>query len=143
MSTLQAWLNPTKESKTEEVIISDRFIDPETKKPVPVKIRTITQDENDQLVKRSTVRQKEKGQVYETMDKSKYQGSLVVSCTVEPDFRNAELCKAYGEVDPNKVPGKMFWAGEFGKLVEAILKINGFRDPETESIELAEEAKNS
>ena len=137
MSKLEAFLKPTISELTEEVVVSDRFVDEEGK-PATVKIKAITQQLNNALIKKCTVRQKDKGQVYEHLDKPRYQAMLVQACVVEPDFSQKELCDAYGVVDPLEVPVKMFFSGEYAKLLEAIMEINGFKDGE----ELAEEAKN-
>jgi len=136
-SKLQAFLKPTKIDVTQEIIISDRFLD-EKGKPAKITIKAITQEENNKLIKLSTRTQKDKGQVYESLDRLNYQARLIVACTVEPDFATKEICDAYGVVNPLDVPAKMFFSGEYGKFVDAIMKLNGFKDAE----ELDEEAKN-
>jgi hypothetical protein len=124
---------------TKEIIISDRF--KEDGKPVPFKIRTISQAENDALVKKAQKVDMVRGRRIQYQDDQKYTNSLIVACTVQPDFRDAELCQAYGTLDPLEVPGKMLLSGETAKLVEAIMNLNGFtiQSPEEEE----EEAKNS
>ena len=124
---------------TKEIIISDRF--KEDGKPVPFKIRTISQAENDALVKKAQKVDMVRGRRVQYQDDQKYTNSLIVACTVQPDFRDAELCQAYGTLDPLEVPGKMLLSGETAKLVEAIMNLNGFtiQSPEEEE----EEAKNS
>jgi hypothetical protein len=124
---------------TKEIIISDRF--KEDGKPVPFKIRTISQAENDALVKKAQKVDMVRGRRIQYQDDQKYTNSLIVACTVQPDFRDSELCQAYGTLDPLEVPGKMLLSGETAKLVEAIMTLNGFtiQPPEEEE----EEAKNS
>ena len=124
---------------TKEIIISDRF--KEDGKPVPFKIRTISQAENDALVKKAQKVDMVRGRRIQYQDDQKYTNALIVACTVQPDFRDAELCQAYGTLDPLEVPGKMLLSGETAKLVEAIMTLNGFtiQPPEEEE----EEAKNS
>ena len=124
---------------TKEIIISDRF--KEDGKPVPFKIRTISQAENDALVKKAQKVDMVRGRRIQYQDDQRYTNSLIVACTVQPDFRDAELCQAYGTLDPLEVPGKMLLSGETAKLVEAIMTLNGFtiQPPEEEE----EEAKNS
>jgi hypothetical protein len=124
---------------TKESIISDRF--KEDGKPVPFKIRTISQAENDALIKKAQKVDMVRGRRIQYQDDQKYTNSLIVACTVQPDFRDAELCQAYGTLDPLEVPGKMLLSGETAKLVEAIMNLNGFsiQSPEEEE----EEAKNS
>ncbi len=139
MGVLSAFLHPEPMDITKEIIISDRF--KEDGKPVPFKIRTISQAENDALVKKAQKVDMVRGRRIQYQDDQKYTNSLIVACTVQPDFRDAELCQAYGTLDPLEVPGKMLLSGETAKLVEAIMTLNGFsiQPPEEEE----EEAKNS
>ena len=139
MGVLSAFLHPEPMDITKEIIISDRF--KEDGRPVPFKIRTISQAENDALVKKAQKVDMVRGRRIQYQDDQKYTNSLIVACTVQPDFRDAELCQAYGTLDPLEVPGKMLLSGETAKLVEAIMNLNGFtiQPPEEEE----EEAKNS
>ena len=139
MGVLSAFLHPEPMDITKEIIISDRF--KEDGKPVPFKIRTISQAENDALVKKAQKVDMVRGRRIQYQDDQKYTNSLIVACTVQPDFRDAELCQAYGTLDPLEVPGKMLLSGETAKLVEAIMNLNGFtiQSPEEEE----EEVKNS
>lgn len=139
MGVLSAFLHPEPMDITKEIIISDRF--KEDGKPVPFKIRTISQAENDALVKKAQKVDMVRGRRIQYQDDQKYTNSLIVACTVQPDFRDAELCQAYGTLDPLEVPGKMLLSGETAKLVEAIMTLNGFtiQSPEEEE----DEAKNS
>lgn len=139
MGVLSAFLHPEPMDITKEIIISDRF--KEDGKPVPFKIRTISQAENDALVKKAQKVDMVRGRRIQYQDDQKYTNALIVACTVQPDFRDAELCQAYGTLDPLEVPGKMLLSGETAKLVEAIMTLNGFtiQPPEEEE----EEAKNS
>lgn len=137
MSKLQAFLNPVATEVTEEVVISNRFLD-EEKKPVPFVVKGITQEENNALIKRATTREKRNGQLVENLDRPKYQALLIQACVVEPDFCQKELCDKYGVVDPLMVPARMLLSGEYANLVNAIMETNGFQDPEN----VEEEAKN-
>lgn len=71
-------------------------------------------------------------------DNVAYTRRLVVSATVTPDFSSAEMCTAYGVMDPLEVPGRMLLAGEYTRLADEISKLSGFSDPE----DLEEQAKN-
>ncbi|WP_313184896.1 phage tail assembly chaperone [Lacrimispora sp.] len=137
MSKLSAFLKPAVASVSKEVVVSDRFLD-EKGEPAKITIKGITQEENNRLIKLCTRTQKDKGTVYETLDKVSYQNKLVLACVSAPDFANKEICDAYGVVDPSLVPAKMFLSGEYAKLVDAIMELNGFKD----SDELNDEAKN-
>lgn len=150
MSNLSAFLHPVQVSEEKEIIISERFVQRDEKGepvkdkagnyiPVPFKIRSLTQEENDALLKkaRRTRKSKVNGQIQEYTDNIEYSRSLVVAATVDPDFTSEEMCKGYGVLDPNLVPAKMLHTGEYSKLVQAITELSGFEDDL-----VADEAKN-
>lgn len=148
MSNLSAFLHPVQVSEEKEIIISERFVKRDEKGepvkdkagnyiPVPFKIRSLTQEENDALLKKARRTRKVNGQIQEYTDSIEYSRSLVVAATVEPDFSSEEMCKGYGVLDPNLVPAKMLHTGEYSKLVQAITELSGFEDDLA-----AEEAKN-
>ena len=133
MSKISVFLHPAAAAE-KEVVISDRFKD-EKGNVVPFKIKAITQEENDLISKKATKSYKENGQRYEYLDSVDYCRRLVVASTVDPDFRDKELCEGYGVLDPLQVPGKMLFSGEYSKLLQEIKAISGFGD-------LEEAAKN-
>lgn len=133
---LNAFLNPAQEAGPQKVVVSQRFLG-EDGKPAPFTIRPLTQAENDELVRKSTRRIKQNGQLAELLDKTEYGRRVVAAATVEPDFSHEELCRRYGTLDPLEVPGRMLLVGEFARLSEAILKLSGL-DGDAE-----EQAKNS
>ena len=125
MSNLKAFLNPVQSTAAHEVVISKRFVG-EDGKPVPFKIRPLTQEENDSITKRCLRQSKVNGQMVERLDNVAYSRRLVVAATVEPDFQSEDICKAYGTMDPLEVPGKMLLAGEYGRLSKEIMALSGF-----------------
>ena len=148
MSSLNAFLNPIKESEEKEVVISDRFVKRDEKGepikdkagnyiPMPFKIRSLTEDENDTLQKKARRTRKVNGQPQEYVDNLYYLRSLVVAATVVPDFASEEMCKNYGVMDPQLVPGKMLLIGEYNTLVNEIMQLSGI---EYNTVE--DEAKN-
>lgn len=136
MSRLSAFLNPEVREQTKEIVISDRFRD-ENGNPATVKIRSLSQSENEKLIASATRRIKKHGVEEDYFDKILYNKRLVLESVVEPDLRSEELCRAYGVLDPLDVAGRMFWIGEHNKLLAEIAKISNI------SLDLeAEEAKN-
>lgn len=136
MSKLSAFLHPVTTSEEKEVVISKRFQD-ENGNPVPFKIRALSQEENEALVKAATTSFRDRtGAMASKFDRFKYTRSLVVEGTVDPDFRAKEVCDTYGAMDPNQVPGKMLYAGEFQRLADAIAELSGIGD------DVEEEVKN-
>ena len=136
MSNLSAFPHPVTMQEEKEVVISKRFLD-EDGKPAKFKIRSVTQDEADALLKQSTRAVKKRdGSMEQTVDDQNFNRRLIVAATVMPDFRAKELCDAYGVLDPLLVPGKMLFSGEFSLLLREILDLSGL----TDSVE--DEAKN-
>ena len=140
MSSLQAFFaqNTTAEI-TEEVIVSDRFKD-ENGKPIPWKVRAITEAENEQL--RKAAMQHVKGPGGRRMAEIQpevYMAKVVVSSVVFPDLKNAELQKSYGVLGAEDLLKKMLLSGEYARLVQAVQEINGF---DKDINELVEEVKN-
>lgn len=131
MSKLSAFLHPVNIENEKEVIISNRFVD-EQGDPVPFKIRAITQEENDAIVKKATKRIKENGQITEKLDNVEFSRRMVIAGTVEPDFSAKEMCDAYGVLDPALVPGKMLLSGEYARLMKEISALSGFDSIEEE-----------
>lgn len=136
MSNLSAFLKPAYLREEKELIISKRFLD-EQGNPAPFKIRSVSQEENEQITRASKRQRKVNGMVQEHLDSIEYGRRLVVTGTMVPDFRAKEMCEAYGTLDPMQVPGKMLTAGEFAALLDAISELSGF-DAETPE----DEAKN-
>ena len=125
MSALSAFLHPTVTREEKEVIISKRFLG-EDGKPVPFKIRSLTQEENAAIIKAATRQKKVDGQWQDSIDANELSARTIVEATVVPDFRSAELCEKDGTKDPVQVPVKMLLAGEFGRLIDAVSKLSGF-----------------
>ena len=138
MSGLEAFLNPISLVEKKEVVISDRFRDAEGK-PVPFRIRSISQEENEALSRKCRKVHKVEGQQREYFDGLEYNRRLVVACTAYPDFADAQLCAHYGVMDPLLVPGKMLLGGEYAALLSAITALCGFNQM---AVELGEEVKN-
>jgi hypothetical protein len=137
MSALKAFLQPPVTGVTKEVIISDRFKDDEGN-PAPFVIKAITQKENEKLARMSRKMSNVNGKPVEGLDNLLYTKRLVLACVQEPDFNNQEICKYYGTEDPLEVPSQMLSIGEYSRLSEAIMGLNGMVDPK----EKIEEAKN-
>lgn len=131
MSNLSAFLNPVSPVERQEVVVSKRF-QKEDGSPAPFVIRPLSQKENDDLIRKSTRRTKVNGQLAEHLDNAEYGRRVVVAATVEPDFTDAELCRAYGVLDPLEVPGRMLLVGEYSRLSRAILTLSGLDDDSEE-----------
>lgn len=135
MSDLHAFLHPVQGDDTVEIVISKRFLG-EDGKPVPFRIRALTQEENDELTKKSMHLAKGGRRGEKELDRIGYNRRILVAATVSPDFSNEELCAAYGTMDPLEVPSRMLLAGEYDRLSREILALSGFDE------DLEEQAKN-
>lgn len=133
MNSLKAFLNPV-QVENKEVIVSNRF--KEDGEPVPFIIRPITQEENKQLIKKFTKKDK-KGN--ETFDRPEYVSALTASAVVFPDLTSAELQKAYGVLGESALLQKMLYVGEYAVLAQEVQELSGL---ETDINEDIEEAKN-
>lgn len=139
MGVLKAFLQPTEVDETRKVVVSKRFLD-EDGNPVPFEIKSMSQEENQRLTKKFTKGKYVNGNKVDVFDSKGYTNAMIVACTVQPDFADAEMCKVYGCIDPESVPARMLRAGEYTTLVQEIMRFNGF-DPDSKLKE-EEEAKN-
>ena len=93
MSNLSAFLNPVQAEEAREVIISRRFLG-EDGRPVPFKIRPLTQEENNRLTKLSMAPIKGGRRGERELNAIEYGSRVIVAATVEPDFRS-EIGRAH------------------------------------------------
>ena len=133
MSSLSAFLHP-EQTANKEVYVSERF--KEGGKTVPFVIRPVTQEENEELVKKHTRRDK-KGN--ETFDRIAYGREMTAIAVVEPDLNNAELQKAYGVLGAPKLLNKLLYDGEYAALLQEVQELSGLDKDINEDIG---EAKN-
>lgn len=131
--SLYAFLNVPTEPEEKEVYISDRF-KKEDGSIQFFKIRSISQEENDEITRKSYKSVKVKGITQDKFDAVEYNHRLVVAATIEPDFKNKELCDHFKTIDPLQLPGKMLKPGEFSKLLNEISDLSGFNDNEDNSL---------
>ena len=122
------------QAENREVIVSNRF--QENGKPVPFVIRPITQQENEEFIRKHTKRDKKGNEVF---DRINYNRELTATAVVEPDLNNADLQKRWGTLGAPKTLAKMLYVGEFATLMQAALELSGLDKDINEDIE---EAKN-
>ncbi|MGF7049161.1 hypothetical protein J2T13_003669 [Paenibacillus sp. DS2015] len=123
----------------EEFAVSPRFKDKDGK-AAKWKLRSISEDENQELRKSATKKTKVKGGNYTSdVDQNEYLSKLVVACVTFPDLKNAEIQKSYGVIGAEKLLRKMLLPGEFSGLMEKVTAMNGF---DQDMNELVEEVKN-
>ena len=122
-------------------IASERFTDPDTKKPMQWEICCITAAENASLRKACmcTVNVPGKrGQFTQDFDANAYLAKVAVRCTVFPNLNDAELQASYGVMGAEQLITTMLTPAEFEDYSTKVLQVNGFQTGE----EMVEEAKN-
>lgn len=134
MSSLNAFLNPIK-VENKEVVVSARF--QEGGKSVPFVIRPVTQEENEEIMRK--YRKKDKKTNNDSFDQIGYSHELTAAAVVFPNLEDAELQKAYGVLGANKLLKKMLLIGEFATLAEEVRDLSGLEEEANKDIE---EAKN-
>ncbi|KOR82526.1 phage tail assembly chaperone [Paenibacillus solani] len=124
---------------TEEFVVSVRFKDAEGR-PVPWKLRSITEEENQECRKAATRKVKGKNGLFTPeIDPNDYMAKLMVSSVIFPDLKNSELQKSYGVLGAESLLRKMLLPGEFAALGEQVQALNGF---DRDMNELVDEVKN-
>lgn len=109
--------------------------------PFPFVVKTITEAENKEIQRscQTTEYNKRTHQKTSQTDTQAYLTKLVVACTVDPCFKDAELQETYGVVGAEALVEKLFTPGQYAQLLQAVNDINCF---DTNMQELVDEAKN-
>lgn len=140
MSSLQAFFAQNVQSDiVEEFVVSERFKD-ENGKPIPWKLRTLSEAENEEL--RKSARQYVKGKGGQRIPETNpeiYLAKVAVASVVFPDLKDAELQKSYGVMGAEDLLKKMLLAGEYAALIQKVQEINGF---DRDINDLVDEVKN-
>lgn len=124
---------------TEEFEVSKRFKDT-VGNPVPWRLRSMTEEENEGIRKSVTRRVKGKGGLYTTeTNHDEYIAKLAVSSVVFPNLKEAELQRSYGVMGAESLLRKMLLPGEYASLLEKVQELNGF---DRDINDLKEEVKN-
>lgn len=127
--------------ENKKIVVSDRFKDPETGKPIEWEIRALTNEENDDLQRRAMVNVPvlgQRGAYTRELDNVKYSAMLLAASVVYPDLNDAELQDSYGVKTPEALINKMLYMREATTLAQEIAKLSNF-DNLADSVE---EAKN-
>lgn len=138
MSALDALLNPKYSEKTVDVVITDRFIDPETNEPVKFCLRTLKESEKAALRKQSIVTRNVDGNKYNEVDNQLFLAKCIIEACVSPDLKSAELSKKYGPIAPDAVLKEMLIGVEYERLAKAFMQLNVMDD---DSIDFGEVTK--
>lgn len=138
MSNLAGFFKPLYTEETREVVISDRFVDDDGK-PLAFKLKTLSQDQMKAISKRSVKDKIVNGKKSQELDHDLFISRCLVESCIQPDFKDTELCKHYGTLDPYELPQKMLLVREYEKLGRTFIELNGL---ESEDIDIGEVTKN-
>ena len=138
MSNLAGFFKPLYTEETREVVISDRFVD-ENGKPIPFKLKSLSQEQMRDIAKRSIREKIVNGKKTQETDTDLFISRCLVTACLQPDFKDEELCKNYGTIDPFELPQKMLLAREYDKLGRVFIDMNGLESGE---FDLGEVTKN-
>ena len=140
--TLTAFLaQNAKKIDNVEFVASDRFVDPDTGKPMPWEICCITAAENASLRKscmRTIPVPGKMGQFTQDFDANAYLAKVSVRCTVFPNLNDAELQASYGVMGAEQLITTMLTPAEFEDYSTKVLQVNGFQTGD----EMVADAKN-
>jgi hypothetical protein len=124
---------------TAQIFVSKRFAD-KNGKPLPITIKTISEEIHKQIKKSCQRKVTSKNGVNQIeTDADLYTTKLIAACIVDPNLKSAELQKAKSVIGEDALINALFLPGEIKRLLEEILKHNGFLDSVDD---LVEEAKN-
>ncbi|ARK26111.1 phage portal protein [Sporosarcina sp. P37] len=135
---------PENVEETEEVAlpVSRRFKDKEGK-VIPFRFKAISTarvEEIEKMCMEPVYTGSRKKKIGEQLNNARYMALIAVETTLYPNFRSAELRKAYKQQDPIDVAKKMLHvAGEYAEWLKAANEVNGFDDTLED---LEEAAKN-
>lgn len=138
MSNLAGFLKPLYTESKQEVVISDRFVDEEGK-PLPFILRSLTQERIRDITKHSNREKIVNGKKTLELDSDLFISRCLVESCIQPNFKEKDICDQYGTIDPLEVPQKMLLIGEYNKLGQAFMELNGLNSGE---FDLGEVSKN-
>lgn len=141
MSNLSAFLKPAYTERKIEIVLGDRFLDEEGN-PVPVIMKSLTQEQLQAIAKRSTHERKYGNKTVNEVDANEHLNRCLIASVISPDLSNKDLCNAYGVEDPVLLPPKMFLVDEYEKLAKGFAKLNGLKNDDGEIQIAGEVTKN-
>lgn len=122
MSKFKAFMNGENKIKTQQIVVSDRFLDDDGN-AVPFVIRNLTSRELKSCRENATVKD-ELG--ISSLDNEKFELEIIKMGVVSPDLKDTELQDYYGVVGEVELLEEMLNAGEFMILTKALNELNNF-----------------
>ena len=142
MAKLETWISPVKKINEEvKVVVSDRFVDPETGKPAEWTLTPLNADRTEAIQESCMIQttHPKTGAFVKQLDTLKYINGLIAETVTDPNFRDPDIQEFYGtKGSAVKTMNTMLSPNEKDVLTREVTKIyrvNGLDD-------MVEDAKN-
>lgn len=145
---IKAFYKENKQPQTQaQFVVSEKFVDPKTGKPIPWTIREISAEEDQALKDKYTeiTTDRRTGVRNEYFDQNNYIIGIATLGVVEPELDDRGLLESYNVKRPDKLLQRMLSAGQIQKLALKVIELSGLDDIDTNSefdLEYAEAKKN-
>lgn len=127
MAKLETWISPVQKiDEPIEIVVSDRFVDPETGEPAKWTLVPMDSDRSEQIQEAcmESVKDPISGVVTKQLNGLKYVNGLAAETIKDPDLRNPDIQEFYGtKGSAVKTLGKMLRSDEKDVLITEINKI--------------------
>lgn len=141
---LETWINPVQKiDEPIEVVVSERFIDPETKKPAKWVLVPVDSERSEQIQEAcmEVVQDPISGTVTNQLNGLKYVNGLAAETIKDPDLKDPDLQEFYGtKGSAVRTLGKMLRSDEKDVLITELNKIYKLNPAMLQ--EMVDDAKN-
>ncbi len=128
--------------QNQKVVVSPRFVDPQSGKPMEWELRALTSQEDESLRRACTKNVPvpgKKGHYLPQLDTNQYMAKMAVACTVYPDLNDSVLQDSYHVMGAENLLKTMLLAGEYTDYLQQVQSICGF---DTSFQDKVDQAKN-
>ena len=137
MSELQDFLNSMSSDITDDVAVSERFVDKKGNL-LKFKIKSMSYDDYESARIQATIMPKRKNEQIR-FDSKIFNDKIIINNVIDPNFKDAESIKKKGCTTPEQYLHETLLPGEINELANKISALSGFDKDFDEEIN---EAKN-
>ena len=137
MSELQDYLNSMSSDITDDVAVSERFVDKKGNL-LKFKIKSMSYDDYESARIQATIMPKRKNEQIR-FDSKIFNDKIIINNVIDPNFKDAESIKKKGCATPEQYLHETLLHGEINELANKISALSGFDKDFDEEIN---EAKN-
>ena len=112
--------NKAKQIDDVRVVVSERFFDEETGKPLEWILHPISTKLVEEITKKNTVTKLENGKRVKETNEENLNADLLEQVVLFPQLNDAELQDSYGVTNVNDLLGTMLYPGETQELIKAL-----------------------